>query len=153
MLPWNYENVTFYPSIKIFISIFFTCQVSACGLQPFSCHDLANDIYSITDKTVFSHLNILISVIYCIRLYVRAKQLVFHLSPRYGHVLIVSGCLISQLSIHSHTDGLHNWQASVDIWERSNVTLDIGLHVMGARTVGVRTLRHDQIFLPMVRSP
>ena len=31
------------------------------------------------------------------------------------------------------------------------MTLDIGLHVVGARTVGVRTLRHDQIFLPMVR--
>ena len=42
---------------KSFISIFFTCQVSACELQPFSYHDLANDIYSITDKTVFSHLN------------------------------------------------------------------------------------------------
>ena len=32
---------------KSFISIFFTCQVSACELQPSSCHDLANDI---TDK-------------------------------------------------------------------------------------------------------
>ena len=42
---------------KSFISIFFTCQVSACELQPFSCHDLANDIYSQTAKTVFSHLN------------------------------------------------------------------------------------------------
>ena len=41
---------------KSFISIFFTCQVSACELQPFSCHDLANDIYSHTAKTVFSHL-------------------------------------------------------------------------------------------------
>ena len=41
---------------KSFISIFFTCQVSACGLQPFSCHDLANDIYSQTAKTVLSHL-------------------------------------------------------------------------------------------------
>ena len=41
---------------KSFISIFFTCQVSACELQPFSCQDLANDTYSITDKTVFSHL-------------------------------------------------------------------------------------------------
>ena len=30
---------------KSFISIFFTCQVSACALQPFSCHDLANDVY------------------------------------------------------------------------------------------------------------
>ena len=28
---------------KSFISIFFTCQVSAWRLQPFSCHDLANE--------------------------------------------------------------------------------------------------------------
>ena len=42
---------------KSFISIFFTCQVSACELQPSSCHDLANDIYSQTAKSVFSHLN------------------------------------------------------------------------------------------------
>ena len=31
----NYENVKFYPSIKIFHQLFFTCQVSACELQPF----------------------------------------------------------------------------------------------------------------------
>ena len=42
---------------KSFISIFFTCQVSACQLQPFSCYDLANDIYLQTAKTVLSHLN------------------------------------------------------------------------------------------------
>ena len=42
---------------KFFVSIFFTCQVSACDLQPFSCHDLENDIYSQTAKTVFRHLN------------------------------------------------------------------------------------------------
>ena len=42
---------------KSLISIFFSCQISACGLQPFSCHDLANDIYSQTAKTVFNHLN------------------------------------------------------------------------------------------------
>ena len=42
---------------KFFISKFFTCQVSTCELQPFSCHDLANDVYSQTAKTVFSHLN------------------------------------------------------------------------------------------------
>ena len=41
---------------KSFISIFFTCQVSACELQPFSCHNLANDLHSETAKTVFSHL-------------------------------------------------------------------------------------------------
>ena len=35
---------------KSFISIFFTCQVSACKLQPFSCYNLANDIYSQTAK-------------------------------------------------------------------------------------------------------
>ena len=44
---------------KFFISIFFTCEVSACELQPFSCHDLANDIHSQTAKTVFSHLKLL----------------------------------------------------------------------------------------------
>ena len=42
---------------KSFISIFFTCQVSACELQPFSCHDLANDIYSQTAKLCSSTLN------------------------------------------------------------------------------------------------
>ena len=47
---------------KSFISIFFTCQVSACELQPFSCYDLANDIYLQTAKTVFSHLNSLVVV-------------------------------------------------------------------------------------------
>ena len=41
---------------KSFINIFSTCQVSACELQPFSCHNLANDIYCQTAKTVFSHL-------------------------------------------------------------------------------------------------
>ena len=40
---------------KSFISIFFICHVSACELEPFSCHDLANDMYSETAKTVFSH--------------------------------------------------------------------------------------------------
>ena len=42
---------------KSFINIFSTYQVSACELQPFSCHNLVNDIYSETAKTVFSHLN------------------------------------------------------------------------------------------------
>ena len=41
---------------KSFISIFFTCQVSACELEPFSCNDLANDIYSQPAKTLFRHL-------------------------------------------------------------------------------------------------
>ena len=47
---------------KSFISIFFTCQVLACELQSFSCHDLTNDIYLQTAncKTVLSHLKGLI---------------------------------------------------------------------------------------------
>ena len=48
-----------------FISIFFTCQVSACELQPFSCHDLANDIRSQTAKTVFSHLKLSETCLQC----------------------------------------------------------------------------------------
>ena len=36
----------------------------------------------------------LLSVTYYISLYVGAKRLVFHLSPRVGHVITVSGCLI-----------------------------------------------------------
>ena len=44
---------------KSFISTFFTCHVSARKLQPFSCYDLANDIYSQTTKTMFSHLNVM----------------------------------------------------------------------------------------------
>ena len=55
------ETSNFTCQSKSFICIFFTWQVSACQLQPFSCHDLANDIYSITDKTVFSHLKELAS--------------------------------------------------------------------------------------------
>ena len=43
---------------KPFINVLFTCQVSACELQPFFCRDLANNIYSQTGKTVFSHLNL-----------------------------------------------------------------------------------------------
>ena len=42
---------------KSFISIFFTWKVSACELQPFSCHDLADDILT-NCQTVFSHLNV-----------------------------------------------------------------------------------------------
>ena len=57
MLPWKTTKTSnFTRQSKSFISIFFTCQVSACGLQPFSCLDLANDTYSQTTKTVVSHL-------------------------------------------------------------------------------------------------
>ena len=36
----------------------------------------------------------LVSVTYFISLYVKARRLVFHLRPRDGHVIVVSGCLI-----------------------------------------------------------
>ena len=42
-----------------FISIFLNCQVSAGELQPFSCHDLANDIYTQTANTIRLALPIL----------------------------------------------------------------------------------------------
>ena len=46
-------------------SVYFSInlQVLARELQPFSCHDLANDIYSQTAKTVFSHLKVSVSSI------------------------------------------------------------------------------------------
>ena len=37
---------------------------------------------------------IALGVTYYISLYVGAKRLIFHLSPRHGHVINVSGCLI-----------------------------------------------------------
>ena len=50
------KTSNFTSQSKSFISIFFTCQVSDCELQPFCCHDLANDIYLQTAKPKFSHL-------------------------------------------------------------------------------------------------
>ena len=46
MLPWKLRKRQILPVNKISLAKF----------QPFSCHDLANDIYSQTSKTVFSHL-------------------------------------------------------------------------------------------------
>ena len=34
---------------KFFISLLFNCLVLACELQPFSCHDLVNDILLVTN--------------------------------------------------------------------------------------------------------
>ena len=49
---------------KRFISISFTCRGLACELQPFSCHDLVNDIYLQTAKTVFSQVSLLVDLVY-----------------------------------------------------------------------------------------
>ena len=58
-----------------------------------------------------------------------SRRMVFHVSPRDGHVIIVSGCLIltaDNLIIHLRmayiTDRL------VSSCGRSTVTFDIGLH-------------------------
>ena len=43
MLPWKLQKrqiFTVNQNLFSMISIFFTCQVSACELLPFSCHDL-----------------------------------------------------------------------------------------------------------------
>ena len=59
MLPWKPGKRHILPVNQSLSSVsffFFTCQVSAFELQPFSCHDLAKAIYSQTAKTVFSHL-------------------------------------------------------------------------------------------------
>ena len=75
-----------------------------------------------------------------------AKRQVFHLSPRDGHVIIVSGYLILTavnliilIFMGNITDRL------VSSCTRSIVTFDIGLHELCV-PVGGRTLRHNQIF-------
>ena len=65
-----------------------------------------------------------VSVTNYIGLHVGAKLPVFHLSPRYGQVIFVSGCLL--LNLYSS----YNWQVRVNTCARSNVTFDIGLHVV-----------------------
>ena len=81
---------------KSFIIIFFTCQVSACELQPFSCHNLANDLYSETAKTVFSHLNSWYSKIsgYFLRQYRSGTQAFSPLAPLVAHDII---CILQSL--------------------------------------------------------
>ena len=75
---------------KPFINVFFTCQVSACELQPFSCHDLANNIYSQTAKTVFSHLKCLFKHMHSAGLSLRAggrrfSSATMNVAPGYFH--------------------------------------------------------------------
>ena len=52
MLPWKLWKNQILPVTQNLSLVYF----SACELQPFSCHDLANEIHSQTAKTVFSHL-------------------------------------------------------------------------------------------------
>ena len=69
-----------------------SCQLTLVWLDNITLND-----YQPTDSPAqrsFFFVELL-SVTYYISLYVRAKRLVFHLSLRDGHVIIVSGCLIS----------------------------------------------------------
>ena len=86
----------------------------------------------------------LASVSYFIGLHVREKRPVFHLRTQMCHVIFVSGCLTDScryqlilIRMAYITDRL------VSICARSNVTIDIDLHVVGV----VRAPRHNQIFL------
>ena len=88
-----------------------------------------------------------------------AKRLVLHLSPRDGHVIIVSGCLILTavnlimlIQMGNITDKL------VSSCARSIVTFDISLHEVCVR-LGVRYvitkfswMDSYQISLPMVHA-
>ena len=57
MLPWKRQKRHILPVSQNLSSVYFSLakfQLVSCNL--FTCHDLANDIYSQTAKTVFSHL-------------------------------------------------------------------------------------------------
>ena len=83
---------------KSFIIIFFTCQVSAWELQPLSCHNLANDLYSETAKTVFSHLksNSAIQTLSCVHINVTVS-LFCPWGKKSLYISLNSTCLIRKL--------------------------------------------------------
>ena len=52
MLPWKLRKRHILPVNQNLLSVYYSLAM----LQPFSCHDLANEIYLQTAKTVFRHL-------------------------------------------------------------------------------------------------
>ena len=72
----------------------------------------------------------LVSVTYYISLDVREKRLAFHLSPRDGHVITVSGCLI----LTAANSSSYGWLTKCQFLQ--DVTVDISLHEVCVR-VGV----------------
>ena len=87
-----------------------------------------------------------VSVTNYIGLHVGAKLPVFHLSPRYGQVIFVSGCLLFNLY------SSYNWQVRVNICARSNVTFDIGSHVVMYGRAGVAYVGYVELFGKIRRS-
>ena len=68
---------------------------------------------------------------YYISLHVGPKRLVFHLSPRDGHVITVSGCLIlTDVNLIILIRMAYIIDRLVSSCARSSVTFDIGLHEM-----------------------
>ena len=74
------------------MSHFDSCQLTLIWLANISLND-CQPTDSLARRSFFLYVE-LVNVTYYISLYVGAKRLVFHLSPRDSHVIIVSGCLI-----------------------------------------------------------
>ena len=88
---------------KSFISIFFTCQVSTCELQPFSCHYLANEIYSQTAKTVFSHLNSNeMTIVRCSFLVEVALAACLRQTSKFHHQASFWNCQVAKFCMHKY---------------------------------------------------
>ena len=77
-------------------------------------------------------------------LIVGEKRLVFHLSPRDGHVIIVSGCLI--LTAVNLIVLIRMAYITERLVKLCKIYCDIGLNEVCVRRAGGRTLRHNQIF-------
>ena len=110
-----------------FISIFFTCHVSACELQPFSCHNLANDLYSETGKTVFSHLKLFVGskpVLYSVSWSWRHFQGAFLMTLEWKPWLNwgLSDCSISRNRLNSILFNLLPQLYSSPVWPISYIT-------------------------------
>ena len=79
-----------------FVIVICTCPILTAVNWPwFGLHKL--NYWQSTDspgRWKHSFIFMLVSVTYYFSLHVGTKQLIFHLSPRDDHVIIVSGCLI-----------------------------------------------------------
>ena len=73
----------------------------------------------------------------------RGKRLVFHLSPRGGHVIIVSGCLIlTAVNLIVLIRMAYTTERQIKLCK---IYCDIGVQEVCVR-LGGRTLRHNQIY-------
>ena len=86
----------------------------------------------------------LVSVTYYISLYIGARRLVFYLSPRDGHVIIVSGCLI--LTPVNLIVLIRMAYITKRLLKLCKIYCDIWHRLTWSVCTGGRTLRHNQIF-------